>query len=111
MKILLTVELYNPHKGGAEKVVEDLAKGLVEKGHDVTVATTYMKSRKPGNVGGVKVERNIYYFDSTFVLFLSNRLAVRKIIMDLGNWCLRSVRARCIICRVLRSGSSIDKVR
>ena len=57
MKILLTVELYNPHKGGAEKVVEDLAKGLVEKGHDVTVATTYMKSRKSGNVGGVKIEQ------------------------------------------------------
>ena len=56
MKILLTVELYNPHKGGAEKVVEDLAVGLVGRGHDVTVATTHLVSRKESVINSVKIE-------------------------------------------------------
>jgi len=57
MKILLTVELYNPHKGGAEKVVEDLAVGLSGKGHDVTVATTYAQNREKDVTRGVKIEQ------------------------------------------------------
>ena len=56
MKILLTVEFYNPNKGGAQKVVEDLARGLVERGHDVTVATTFLRSRKFSELNGVKIE-------------------------------------------------------
>lgn len=57
MKILLTVEFYNPHKGGAEKVVENLAMYLADKGHDVTVATTYLPNRKETKIHGVKVEQ------------------------------------------------------
>jgi len=56
MNILLTVELYNPHKGGAEKVIEDLAIGLVDRGHDVTVATTDLHGRDKVDLRGVKVE-------------------------------------------------------
>lgn len=56
MKILLTVEFYNPDKGGAQKVVEDLAIGLVKKGHDVTVATTHIPERKRNVIDGVKIE-------------------------------------------------------
>lgn len=56
MKILLTVGLYNPHRGGAEKVVEDLATSLVAKGHDVTVATAYLSWRGVADLREVKVE-------------------------------------------------------
>lgn len=53
MKILLTVEFYNPHKGGAEKVIEDLAISLVERGHDVSVATTFLKDKKNNLINGI----------------------------------------------------------
>jgi len=56
VKILLTVGLYNPHRGGAEKVVEDLATSLMAKGHDVTVATAYLSWRGVADLRGVKVE-------------------------------------------------------
>ena len=56
MKILLTVEFYNPDKGGAQKVVEDLANNLVKNGHKITVATTYLRERKGDVIDGVKIE-------------------------------------------------------
>lgn len=56
MKILLTVELYCPHKGGAERVVEEIAVGLASRGHDVTVATTYLPERKERALRGVTIE-------------------------------------------------------
>jgi len=56
MKILLTVEFYNPDKGGAQKVVEDLARELVERGHDVMVATTHVSERKSSVIDGVKID-------------------------------------------------------
>ncbi|MHB8604309.1 MAG: glycosyltransferase family 4 protein [Thermoplasmatota archaeon] len=43
MKVLLTAHRFYPHVGGTEEVVARLARGLAERGHDVTVAT----SREP----------------------------------------------------------------
>jgi glycosyltransferase involved in cell wall biosynthesis len=56
MKILFTVEFYEPHKGGAEEVVRQLAERLVKKGHNITVATTFLPARKENNINGVKIE-------------------------------------------------------
>ncbi|MEI6494516.1 MAG: glycosyltransferase family 4 protein [bacterium] len=55
MKILLTVEFYEPHKGGAQEVVKQLAERLAGHGHDVSVATTYLPDRKNFLLNGVKI--------------------------------------------------------
>jgi glycogen(starch) synthase len=39
MKILIYSHYFSPSVGGAERVVESLARGLAERGHQVTVAT------------------------------------------------------------------------
>lgn len=56
MKILFTVEFYDPHKGGAEEVVKQLAERLAKKGHEVTVATSFLSERTSKNINGVIVE-------------------------------------------------------
>lgn len=57
MKILLTVEFYSPDKGGAPRMVENIARGLVGVGHDVTVATTFSRAREDNEIGGVKIQQ------------------------------------------------------
>lgn len=56
MKILFTVEFYEPHKGGAEEVVKQLAECLVKFGHQVSVATSFISERKGKELNGVKVQ-------------------------------------------------------
>lgn len=56
MKILFTVEFYEPHKGGAEEVVKQLAERLVKFGHQVTVATSFIPERKEKRLNGVELE-------------------------------------------------------
>ncbi len=56
MKILFTVEFYEPHKGGAEEVVKQLAERLVDFGHEVCVATTKIRERENKVINGVRVE-------------------------------------------------------
>lgn len=56
MKILFTVEFYEPHKGGAEEVVKQLAESLVGFGHEVCVATTKIRERENKVINGVRVE-------------------------------------------------------
>lgn len=56
MKILLTVEFYEPHKGGAEEVVKQIAERLVMRGHEVVVGTTFLPERRERTVRGVKIE-------------------------------------------------------
>jgi glycosyltransferase involved in cell wall biosynthesis len=57
MKILFTVEFYEPQKGGAEEVVRQLAERLFKIGYDVTVATTFVPARDFKILNGVKVEQ------------------------------------------------------
>lgn len=57
MKILFTVEFYQPHKGGAEEVVKQLAERLVLAGHSVTVATAYLSNRHQSLINGVAIEQ------------------------------------------------------
>ena len=40
MKILHTVEYYAPSVGGAQEVVRQISERMVQRGHQVTVATT-----------------------------------------------------------------------
>lgn len=56
MKILFTVEFYEPKKGGAEEVVRQLAERLVKRGHEVCVATTAVRERIEKTIHGVHIE-------------------------------------------------------
>lgn len=55
MRILATVEFYHPHVGGAERVVQRIAEGLVRLGHEVVVATGWDPARTGGEHNGVRV--------------------------------------------------------
>src|SRR5687767_4036163 len=55
MKILHTVQLYHPHKGGSEEVVRQISERLVARGHDVTVATGWDPRRQSKQLNGVKI--------------------------------------------------------
>ncbi len=55
MRILHTVEFYNPSKGGAQEVVRQLSERMVELGHDVTVATSKDPNRTSKTINGVKI--------------------------------------------------------
>lgn len=55
MKVLITVEFYWPHLGGAEAVCQRVAEGLAARGHDIHVATTADPARAPGPHNGVTI--------------------------------------------------------
>lgn len=58
MKILFLVESYYPKTSGVPVVVQYLAEGLVNRGHDVSVATTSVKDRDTEEVyNGVHIYR------------------------------------------------------
>ena len=61
MKILFTVEFYEPHKGGAEEVVKQLAERLAKLGHQVTVATSKINERKEKLINGVHIEEFVIF--------------------------------------------------
>jgi len=55
MKVLLTVEFYWPHIGGAEEVSRRIAEGLAARGHEVHVATGREASRRSRCHNGVSI--------------------------------------------------------
>jgi glycosyltransferase involved in cell wall biosynthesis len=55
MKILFCVEFYYPSIGGAQEVVRQIAERLAVRGHDVTVATSWLQQRSSDIINGVKV--------------------------------------------------------
>lgn len=57
MNILHTVEFYYPSKGGSQEVTKQISERLVQKGHSVTVATTYDPQRKSLSHNGVTIEQ------------------------------------------------------
>lgn len=64
MKIVITVNTYNPNTDGVQFVTSYLAEGLVRKGHDVTLITTSHCSKKAKNreiINGVLVIRYPVY--------------------------------------------------
>ena len=64
MKILFLPQNYFPNVSGVSVVVKYLAEGLLEKGHDVAVATTLFKEEPLiDNIKGIKVFRFKMYKD------------------------------------------------
>lgn len=55
LKILHTCEFYSPSIGGAQEVVMRISEELVRLGHDVTIATSLLSSRKERVLNGVKI--------------------------------------------------------
>jgi len=56
MKILHTVEFYSPSVGGMQEVVKHISERLAERGHDITVATSFDPKRKKGKINGVSIK-------------------------------------------------------
>jgi glycosyltransferase involved in cell wall biosynthesis len=56
MRILHTVEFYEPFKGGAQEVVKQLSERMVAMGHEVTVVTTKLEERKSNVINGVTIK-------------------------------------------------------
>lgn len=57
MKLLFTCESYHPTVCGVSEVVRQIAEGLVEKGHDVTVATSFSPERTRLEHNGVHIRQ------------------------------------------------------
>jgi glycosyltransferase involved in cell wall biosynthesis len=57
VRILHTVEFYEPSVGGAQEVVRRLSEHLVRRGHEVTVATSKDGRRNFGELNGVLIEQ------------------------------------------------------
>lgn len=57
MKILHTVESYDPASHGMQQVVKQLSERLFKTGHQVTVATRFDPARKDTIINGVKIEQ------------------------------------------------------
>lgn len=55
MKILFTVEYFYPRIGGAQEVIRQIAVRLARKGHQITVATSYIPERRSEELNGVKI--------------------------------------------------------
>lgn len=53
MRILHTVQLYDPAKGGSEEIVKQLSERLASRGHEVTVATASDPKRSWKKLNGV----------------------------------------------------------
>ena len=56
MRILLACEFYYPSVGGVQEVIRQLAERLVEHGHRVTVATSYLPERRFRELNGVSIK-------------------------------------------------------
>ena len=57
LRILHTVQMYHPQVGGSEEVVKQLSERLVQRGHDVTVATGFHPDRNFSNWNGVEIRQ------------------------------------------------------
>ena len=55
MRILLACEFYEPSVGGVQEVMRQIAIRLVERGHQVTVATSHIPGRQSAEISGVKI--------------------------------------------------------
>jgi glycosyltransferase involved in cell wall biosynthesis len=56
MRLLLCCEFYYPSIGGVQEVMRQLAERLVQRGHDVTVATTKLPNRDFTELNGVHIQ-------------------------------------------------------
>ncbi|MGT2429915.1 hypothetical protein ACU4HD_16405 [Cupriavidus basilensis] len=55
MRLLFCCEFYFPSVGGVQEVMRQLAERMVQRGHDVTVATTRLAERSFSEHNGVRI--------------------------------------------------------
>lgn len=55
LSILLACEFYAPSVGGVQEVMRQIAERLVDRGHSVTVATTWLQERTTEQINGVDI--------------------------------------------------------
>jgi len=56
MRLLFCCEFYYPSIGGVQEVMRQLAERMVQRGHQVTVATSRLANRTSNNLNGVNIE-------------------------------------------------------
>jgi glycosyltransferase involved in cell wall biosynthesis len=56
VRILFACEFYHPSRGGVQEVMRQLAERLAERGHEVTVATTYLTARQERVLNSVRIK-------------------------------------------------------
>lgn len=56
LNILHTTEFYAPSLGGSQEVIRQISERLVQRGHNVTVATTRLRERDYAELNGVVIE-------------------------------------------------------
>src|SRR5579859_5149747 len=56
MRFLFCCEFYAPSVGGVQEVMRQVAERMVNRGHDVTVATTALEERHFRELNGVRIE-------------------------------------------------------
>lgn len=55
MRALFACEFYHPSVGGVQEVMRQIAERMVERGHGVTVATSYLPERRNRTWNGVEI--------------------------------------------------------
>jgi glycosyltransferase involved in cell wall biosynthesis len=56
VRILLACEFYYPSVGGVQEVMRQVGERLVERGHQVTVATSFLEERQVRRLNGVSIK-------------------------------------------------------
>lgn len=56
MKILHTVQYYEPSTGGSQELIKQVSEHLVHRGHNVSIATTRLKERDFKRLNGVEIQ-------------------------------------------------------
>ena len=83
MRILITVSTFYPLKDGVQAVTEYLAKGLVEKGHTVTIVTSKLKKApEKEDRMGLKIIRVPIY--TKWAMYFGNKKQYQKLILNLA---------------------------
>jgi D-inositol-3-phosphate glycosyltransferase len=79
MNILFVIENYLPHIGGVEVVFRNLAEGLAQRGHSVTIITHRMRNTlKEETINGVRIKRVDCFASRYLFTFFAIPLAVRE---------------------------------
>jgi glycosyltransferase involved in cell wall biosynthesis len=55
MRLLFCCEFYHPSRGGVQEVIRQIAERMASAGHDVTVATSYLRERNFSSHNGVSI--------------------------------------------------------
>lgn len=108
MKILFTHEKFPPEiAGGGETIVYNLAKGLVKRGHQVTVLTTgNPKVKEYHGIKTVRIPVNRYLMNLSYPIILKYAKDADLIQTTSGNMCFASWKAaktlnKPIVCLIL----------